>query len=117
LIIFIVAVIFSISGYAAVNTYVFSKSTGTYTALSASRTIVFTATANATVDPGLGNSQIFSGTIPFNFYYDGTAYTTLKISTNGFVTFGATSLTTTNITHLSSMESYRGCITVCRQYV
>jgi hypothetical protein len=79
--------------HAQVNTYTFSQSSGTYTPLSASRTVAFLATASATVDPGLGDDRNFTlpaGTIPFTFYFKGNPYTGVNINTNGYITFGAT---------------------------
>jgi hypothetical protein len=98
---------------AQINSYSFSQSSGTYTPLSASRTIAFTATANATVDPGLGDDQNYTlaaGTIPFTFTFNGTAYTGVNINSNGFLTFGATLPTSSDRSGLSNTTAYAGCI-------
>ena len=104
----------SIKMYAAVSAYTFSQNAaGTYVPLTAARSVVFLATASATSDPGLGDDRIFnlaSGTIPFSFTFNGTAYTGINISTNGFITFGATAPGTTVYTCISNTTAYSGAI-------
>ncbi len=98
---------------AAVNGYTFSQASGAYTNLSASRAIVFTATAGATLDPGLGDDRNFTlaaGTIPFSFTFSGTAYTGLNINTNGYVTFGATLPTTSDRNGLTNTTAWDASI-------
>jgi hypothetical protein len=101
------------SASAQVSTYVFSQSTGTYTPLSASRTIVFTATANATSDPGLGDDQNYTlaaGTIPFTFTFNGTSYTGVNINSNGYLTFGATLPTSSDRSGISNTTAWNASI-------
>ncbi len=99
---------------AQVSTYTFAQGgTGTYVPLSASRTIVFTATALATADPGLGDDQNYtlaSGTIPFSFTFSGTAYTGVNINTNGYITFGATLPTSTDRNGLTNTTAWNASI-------
>lgn len=98
---------------AVVNTYVFSQSAGTYTPLSASRTIVFVATAGATGDPGLGDDRNFtlpSATIPFTFNINGAGYTGVNINTNGYLTFGATLPTSSDRTGISNATAWNASI-------
>jgi hypothetical protein len=64
---------------AQVSSYNFSQSTGTYSALGGGATTAFTLAD----DERTGNL-----TIPFTFTYSGTAYTTCRITTNGFLTLG-----------------------------
>ncbi|WP_460557779.1 fibronectin type III domain-containing protein, partial [Hymenobacter daeguensis] len=75
---------------AQVDTYAFAPSTGTFTALPA------TATNVSAIQ---GDDQI-SGAIPlgFSFTFDGTAYTQVKASSNGWITFntGSTNSSLTN---------------------
>jgi hypothetical protein len=64
----------------AVNTYTWSQSTTTYTPV-----------AGTTLGSAFNDDEIY-GAIPigFTFHYDGTTYTTVGISTNGYLKFGAT---------------------------
>ena len=98
---------------AQVNSYTFSQSAGSYAPLTAARTILFTATAGASSDPGLGGDRVFTlpdSTIPFDFGFDGLIYRGLFISTNGFITFGATAPATNNYTPISTSNAYTGAI-------
>lgn len=70
------------SSFALVSGYTFAFSTGNYIALSGG-TNLFTASW----DDGTSSTQ----TLPFSFNYNGTAYTTLTVNANGFITLGATS--------------------------
>ncbi|MGV3697505.1 Ig-like domain-containing protein, partial [Flavobacterium sp.] len=106
-------VLVGFSSNAQVNGYTFSQNSGTFTPLSASRTIVFTATAAATSDPGLGDDRNFTlaaGTIPFTFNFNGTGYTGVNINTNGYVTFGATLPTSTDRNGISNTTAWSGSI-------
>ncbi|HMT10360.1 MAG TPA: hypothetical protein PKA39_01905, partial [Ignavibacteria bacterium] len=63
----------------AVNTYSWTQTTGTYTPV--------TGTALGTSS---NDDEIFGAThIGFTFVYDGTSYTTVGISHNGYLKFGA----------------------------
>jgi hypothetical protein len=78
----------------AVGTYVFSPSSGTYTALSG------TTTSSATGDDGTQNVAI-----GFNFTFGGVTYTNAVISTNGaikLVTDGTTGFATSWTNNLSN---------------
>ncbi|MBO2012916.1 fibronectin type III domain-containing protein [Hymenobacter negativus] len=77
-------------GHAQVDTYSFAPSSGTFTPLPS------TATSESSIE---GDDQI-SGTIPlgFNFTFDGTVYTSCKVSSNGWLTFN-TSSTYSNLTN------------------
>lgn len=77
-----------VNGTDAVNTYSFTQTTGTYTP------IVGTALGTSAND-----DEIFSAIpIGFTFVYDGTSYTTVGISNNGYLKFGAAPFNTyTNV--------------------
>ncbi|WP_400193329.1 fibronectin type III domain-containing protein [Hymenobacter sp. B81] len=97
---------------AQVNLYTFAQSTGTYAPLTGG-TAVATAVAGATSDPGLLDDAVFTlpdGTIPFGFNFGGSSYTGFRVSTNGFMTFGATAPAGTTYTPLSSATGYAGAI-------
>ncbi len=100
----------SISANSQVKNYNFSQSSGTYTPITGG-TVVATATGSsgaASLDDVIYNLP--SGTIPFTFTYDGTGYTGLDISTNGFITLGATAPSATNYTPISNAATYSGAI-------
>lgn len=109
---FLVLIVLICSQYihGQVSTYTFSQSTGTYTEITGG-TVIATATATSGVD-GL-DDVIYSlpnGTIPFNFFFNGTPYTGFNISSNGFITFGITQPTTTTYTPISATVAYSGAI-------
>lgn len=83
-----------------VANYNFSQSAGTYTAL----------TAPTTVHATTWDDNVASVAIPFTFTFNGTGYTNCNVSSNGFITFGATAPTNTNFTPLSNTGTYAGAI-------
>ncbi len=101
---------------AQVNSYSFVQSAGTYTAISGG-TVIATAT-DSSGNGSLDNIiyDLPAGTIPFSFNFDNVGYTGCKISTNGFITFGATapaiSGSTTGYTPLSAVTAYSGAISI-----
>lgn len=99
---------------AQVSAYSFSQSGGSYTEITGG-TVVATATGTsgaASLDDVIYNLP--AGTIPFSFTFDNVAYTGCNISSNGFITFGATapaaSGTTTGYVPLSATTAYAGAI-------
>ena len=50
--------------------------------------------------------------IGFNFNYNGTVYTTVNVSPNGYITFGSTAPSVTNYNPIASSEGYAGAISV-----
>jgi len=82
------------------NGYGFTQSSGTYTPLSASRTIW---QSGATIGTNAVSTAI---TIP-SFKFNGKTYTSLFISNNGFVTFGSPALaaTTTGLSTNSAVPN------------
>lgn len=95
---------------AQVSSYNFSQFQGNYTPL-VNPTVIITATqatGNLAADDTI--LTLPSGTIPFTFKFDNIGYTGFKISSNGFLTFGTTSPSTTNTNPLSSANAYAGCI-------
>lgn len=91
-----------------VSAYTFTQSSGTYTPIGGA--VLGTATGNAS---GTSlNSEIFPVTLPFGFNFNGTFYTSLNVSTNGFVTFGATPPTGTTTSPISGTVAYEGAVSV-----
>jgi hypothetical protein len=106
----LLTVFFAATTNAQVNTYAFTQSTSTYSEISG--TILGTATANTTA--GSIDDQVFNianGSFPFTFVFNGTGYTGCNVSTNGFITFGATAPSTTTYSPISSTTAYDGAIT------
>jgi hypothetical protein len=83
------------------DAYSFTQTAGTYTAV----------TGTAVSASNSDDDVIYSATtLPFTFTYAGTPYTTLRISENGFVTFGATAPSSTLYTPVSATTGYAGAI-------
>ena len=96
---------------AQVSSYAFSQSAGTYTPISGGTSLASytAATTGATrMDDVIYN--IPNGTIPFQFFYNGTGFTGCNVSSNGFITFGATAPDAGNYAPLSSTNLYSGAI-------
>lgn len=102
---------FSINTYAQVATgYVFSQASNTYTPITGGTVV---ATATATSGAGSLDDIIYTipnGTIPFAFPFNGISYTGFNLSSNGFITFGATAPATNNYTPISNTATYAGAV-------
>ncbi|MFN1218588.1 T9SS type A sorting domain-containing protein [Chryseobacterium kwangjuense] len=96
------------TNHAQVSSYGFTQAAGTYNQISG--TVLGAATGNASATNL--NSNVYPLTLPFDFVFNGTAYNSLNVSTNGFVTFGATTPSTTTTTPISSTTAYDGAISV-----
>ncbi len=95
---------------AQAKAYSFAQSTGTFTAVTAG-TVLATATGTS------GTSSLYQVTpydvaLPFNFNYNGAVYSSIKVSSNGYITFGTTAPGTSNSTPISSTEAYNGAVSV-----
>lgn len=95
---------------AQVNLYDFTRATTTYSPITGG-TIIATATASS----GAGSLDdvlytLPTGTIPFAFNFDNINYTGFVLSTNGFITFGATNPAVNLYVPLSSTTAYSGAI-------
>ncbi len=105
---------YSVTSFAQVSAYNFQQSTATYTEITGG-TVVATATGTsgaASLDDVV--YTLANGTIPFTFTFDNVGYTGFRISTNGFITFGATapaaSGSTTGYVPLSATTAYSGAV-------
>jgi hypothetical protein len=83
-----------------VSSYTFAQASGTYTALSSSTIIHASGWDDA----------VTSITIPFTFTFNGVAYTSCNVSSNGFITFGTTAPATNFYTPISGATGYAGAI-------
>lgn len=85
---------------AQVNTYTFSQSTSSYTPL-ASPTTLFTTG---------WDDNVGSVTIPFSFSFNGSTYTSCSVNSNGYITFGSTTSSTTSYVPISATTAYAGAV-------
>ncbi|MBA5247331.1 fibronectin type III domain-containing protein [Marnyiella aurantia] len=92
---------------AQVSAYSFAQSSGVFFPLTGG-TVLATATGN-TSTTNL-NSAIYPVTLPFSFQFNNQSYTSLNVSTNGFITFGATAPTTSYSTPISGSTAYDGAV-------
>ncbi|MBF9222594.1 fibronectin type III domain-containing protein [Hymenobacter ruricola] len=89
---------------ARADAYGFTQTTGTYTPVTGGTVL---STDNTDDD------VVYAATtLPFTFNFAGTDYTTLRVTSNGFITFGATAPSNTLYTPISSSTAYAGAIAV-----
>ncbi|MBS1643842.1 MAG: immunoglobulin domain-containing protein, partial [Bacteroidetes bacterium] len=91
----IAALLLTLNGYSQVSNYTASASTGTYAALSGAGITSTTTLTNGTADDG--NVVV---NLPFTFSYNGTAYTQVTASTNGWLGMGSTTSNDNNNTNM-----------------
>jgi hypothetical protein len=96
----------SFSGNAQVANYTFAASSGTYTAISGG-TVPGIASNPGAWDDGTSN---IASNIGFTFTFNGLTYTQCAITTNMAISFGATAITSTNYTCISSTAGYAGAV-------
>lgn len=95
---------------AQAKAYAFAQSTGTFTTITGG-TVLGTATANSGT-ASLYQVTPYDVTLPFNFNYNGKIYSSIKVSSNGYITFGTTAPSISNSTPISSTEAYEGTVSV-----
>jgi len=106
LLLFAIFSVFQVSGQ--VSSYTFSQSNGTYTALSSPTVLATQTVANGTTAAAL-DDVIYTVPLPFAFTFNGVSYpaaTNINVSSNGFVTFGATAPAGNNYTPISVTATY-----------
>ncbi len=89
---------------AQVSTYTFTQSSGAYVPVTGGITLDV-ASPSLTLD-----DAVYVQTIPFNFLFNNAVQTSVQISTNGFLTFGATAPGNNNYTPISSATAYAGAV-------
>ncbi|WP_333810395.1 hypothetical protein [Flavobacterium sp.] len=89
-------------GGALFDRLIFTQSTGSYVPISGG-TIWQTGSA-------LSTDAVTTAPIGFNFVFDGSSYSTVGISNNGFITFGTTASATNNYNPIASTTTYSGAI-------
>lgn len=82
------------------TTYAFTASNTAYAPLAGGTVLLSGASLN---------DQVFAVQLPANFWYCGTWYGSMHVSSNGFIAFGAP-MSAANSTPLSSPEAYAGAI-------
>ena len=90
----VIGVLFIALADAQVATYTFAQSTNTFSAITGATSISFGGTTTTWDD------NVTSITIPFNFNFNGTLYSTCNVNSNGYLTFGATAPLTTGYTQI-----------------
>ncbi len=93
---------------AQVSTYTFAQMAGVSSPISGG-TAVATATGFTGV-AGLDDNAYTGQAIPFTFTFNGVPYTSFSVTTNGFITFGATAPAGTNYTPISNVATYTGAV-------
>jgi hypothetical protein len=99
LLVALICVATSFLSTAQVSGYTFAQSTTTYSAI--------TGTA---LFPTNWDDNVQNLTLPFSFQFNGASYTAINVSSNGFITFGATAPTTTGYAPISGTTAYSGAI-------
>jgi len=96
--------------FAQVNTYSFSQFGGTYSEITGG-TVVASATGTSGAT-SIDDVTFLTQAIPFTFNFNGTGYTTYSISSNGFITFGATAPLSGTYGPISATTAYDGAASV-----
>ncbi|MBL8722602.1 MAG: hypothetical protein JNK49_01075, partial [Planctomycetes bacterium] len=87
--------------------YSFSQSVGSYVPITGGTLL---AAANGTTGAASLDDVNYAVTLPFTFNFDNGPQTQIQVSTNGFLTFGATAPGTSNYTPISSTTAYAGAV-------
>jgi hypothetical protein len=103
------ALAFTAAATAQVGTvYTFAQSVGTYTPITGGTQLaVCTGSSGAAA---LDDVVYPTVALPFPFIFEGAPYSAVNVSSNGFLTFGATLPTTTTYGALSSATAYSGAV-------
>src|SRR5256885_615545 len=87
------------------STYHWYKLSKTYSAISGSASVL---ASGSTIDDALYSNQ----TLGFTFKFNGTDYTTLGVSTNGFIWFGTATASTLEYQPISTNDGCDGVVSV-----
>lgn len=92
---------------AQVSSYSFTQSSGAFTSIASTGTLIAGSDAStATTNDTAG----WSATIPFNFNFNGTDYTSVYVNSNGGATFGTPTSTSSSV--ISASTAYAGAVGV-----
>lgn len=92
---------------AQVSAYSFAQNSGTFTSIATGGTLVVGSDATTSTT---NDSSGWSVTIPFNFKFNGTDFTSMYVNSNGGAIFGTT--TSTSSTVISTSTAYSGSVGV-----
>ena len=89
-----------INSFAQVAPYTFSQSVGTYAEIAGDTIVAFATTTSGALS--IDDTVYPNNFLPFTFVYNGSNFTNVVISSNGFVTFGAALPSESNFTPIST---------------
>lgn len=92
---------------AQVSDYTFSQNNGTFNSIAATGTIV---TGSEATTSTTNDTTGWTVTLPFNFNFNGTDYTSIYVNSNGGAVFGTTTSTSSGV--ISSSTAYNGAVGV-----
>ena len=98
----------NLNSFAQVNTYIFSQSSGAYFEITGD-TIAYATGTSASTPQSLDDVIYTNDSLPFSFTFNAVANSNIRISSNGFVTFGALP-GPTNYFPISSTTPYNGAV-------
>ncbi|MBL7704546.1 MAG: T9SS type A sorting domain-containing protein [Taibaiella sp.] len=101
---------FAMSSYAQVANYSFTQSSGTYTPITGGTIVGQATSANPSASPENlpMDDYTYRVALPFSFAFNGAAYDSININTNGWASFGTNTSSTS--TPISSTATYSGVI-------
>ena len=106
----ILMIFLSYQSHAQVSLYSFSQTSEAYAPISGNVLAIATATSGATTSLDSYIANIPDGSFPFPFNFNGVNYTGANMSSNGFITLGTTTPSTTLYTPISSSVAFGGVI-------
>lgn len=95
---------------AQVNTLVFNQTSGVYTEIAGDTTVAYAIRTATSGINSMDDELYANNSLPFAFTFNGTSYTNIQITSNGFITFGTTSPGGSLYSPISSTTAYSGCV-------
>lgn len=97
--------------HAQLSNYTFQQNSGTYSEITGG-TLVGSSTATTGDGASLDDTVFASQALPFSFKFNGVLHNSYSLSSNGFITFGATLPAANLFTPISSNTAYDGAVSV-----
>ena len=88
------------------SNYTFSSSSNTYSTTLVGQTTLF---------PAGWSSQVANVSLPFVFYFNGKGYSSVWVSSNGYITFGATAPIASTNNPIANNNGFDGCVSAFGQ--